>query len=530
MKKRESLVGHVLINNFKIIITVVAIAVIAFFITLCSTYRTRLLDDAKSQLTDTSHNFMFEIENAIRSTDTLVRNERIIEGLNTDFAMNYMVIDFVDDLTSFISDIMDTNVPGTDSVIIYSRNPTLINSGYIRSSSLLQEFESIKRYADTGMRLFKWRSTIDTDSAGRSYLTLYRYIPMKYDCVAEVKIFIDDIYPENNVYNIKLSTDFFEHETQDSLTLKQSLMDDFVLTGHVDKKLLSSQYLRYLLMIALCALSFLAITYILIDRSAKKSMKDILLLISKLESGDILTFDDNERWNEIAIIKNKMAELSEQLRIISVREYEHELRRKKLEVELLNSKINPHLIYNSLSVIKLAAFREKCLGVCEAADILVNYYRLVLNKGEDIITIALELEYLEKYIGIYRISKKKEYELEYDICEEAMDIEIPHMLLQPILENSLIHGLNHSKNPVISISASCEEDKVVIEIGDNGVGMPKDREEAINNRESLGYGLKSVIQRADFYYKGDFDFTLESEQGKGTIARLALSKKIKRRI
>ena len=526
MKKKRNLIGHVLAGNFRIITAVFAFCFVIVFVILCASYRTRIVNDARTQLADCARSFGTEVETAIHHTDALVRNDKIMQGLNTDFNMNFMLIDFMGELASFVAD-FEREPWNVDKFLIYSENPTLINSGHTRHRSLLRDFNYIRNNADPGMQYISWGKNIQTIE-GKSYLLLYRYIPMKYDCILEYKVFTDSIFPENNIYGISLGKNSgFDNETDGGITLKQPLIENFVLTANIDRRMLARQYFAYLVRILLCGLGLLVFTFFLSERSVKRTMKDILSLISSIEGGDILTAED-EQWSEIAVIKNKISDLTKSLHETSVREYRSELIRRRLEISLLNAKINPHLIYNSLSVIKLVAFRQKCMEVCDATDILVNYYRLVLNKGEDTISVALELEYLEKYIGIYKISKKKNYEVDYDVCEEAFDIDIPHMLLQPILENALIHGLNTSENPYISIEVYCEGDRLHIKIGDNGVGMDEETTARLNRHEGMGYGLGSVIQRADFYYEGDFTFGFESRQGKGTVVSLDIPRKIRR--
>jgi len=527
VKRRRSLVGHILISNFKIIITAVVLIVIVLIISLCNMCRNTHINEAKTQLSESAHALKFEIESALQQTDILVRNEYIMEGLDTEFTRNHKLIGFLDDLTSFVGGLEETEIWEIDRFIIYSENPTLVNSGYVRSASALRSFDDIREATEPGMQYFRWKDSIGTDERGREYLTLYRYIPMKYDCIAELKVFVDSVMPTDNIYNISL-VPADSHYTVDSLHFSEALIDGFVLTGGVERDVLYKQYALYFFYLVLCAAAFLIVTFLLAERSVNKAMKDILGLIADIRSGDIMTDKGPERWNELAVIKNKISELTNKLNEISVREYKHELTRRKLEVEVLTSKINPHMLYNSLSAIKLAAFKEKSFEIAEVADVLIDYYRLVLNRGEDTISVVKELEYLEKYIEIYKISKKTDYEVDFYVSNDAIDLELPHMLLQPILENALIHGLNSTKDKHIIISAHCDGEKIIIDISDNGVGIEQDELVRLNNRECLGYGLNSVIQRADFYYDGDFDFHIESEVGKGTKATLIVTKEIKR--
>ncbi|MBR6728811.1 MAG: histidine kinase [Clostridia bacterium] len=526
MKRRGSLVGQVLTGNFKVTIFVVVVVVITLFVSLCTMYRTTCIAEAKTALKEATHELRFEIESALQQTDTLVKNESIMENLDREFDDNYELIGFIHKLTSFVTSIEATEYWEIDRFIIYSENPTLVESGYIRKASALSRFDRIRTSAQVGMQYFDWKNEIQKDEDGRNYLTLYRYIPMKYDCIAELKLFTDSSLPVDNVYNVSLIR--AEDYEPDALCFKENIIDGFVLTARVPNAMLFMQYIRYMLLLTLFALVFLGATYYLSARSVYKTMKDILKLIEAIESGDILDKDESERQNELSVIKNKIAELTVNINEITTREYESELMRRRLEMEVLNAKINPHLLYNSLSAIKLVAFKEKSFKIADVTDTLIEYYRLVLNKGEDTITVVRELEYLEKYIDIYEISKKMEYDVTYDVCEEAFDIEIPHMLLQPVLENALVHGLNSTADARIGIKVYTEGDKLHVDIGDNGVGIEKERLYSLNRRENLGYGLTSVIQRADFYYDGDFDFHMDSEVGKGTTVHLTIAKRMKK--
>ncbi len=525
MRRRDSLVGHVLISNFYIIIAVVVVVVLAFLISLCSSYRTKMIAEAKAKLNDTTQEMRFEIEATLQQTDILVRNDSIMKKLDTDFDDNYELIGFMSELNSFVSGLGVTENWDIDRFIIYSQNPTLINSGYVRSASALPEFENIVKSCQIGMQIFRWKDAAETDSTGRRYLTLYRYIPMKYDCIAELKVYIDNILPQG----VELVSADSGLET-DSLHFSDTLIDGFLLVAWVEKAALYRQYAIYLFFLGLCAAVFLAITFVLAERSVNRAMKDILGLIAEIESGDIMTDSQPERWNELSVIKKKISSLTDELSEIRTREYEYKLIRRKLEVEVLNAKINPHLLYNSLSAIKLVAFNEKNSKIADVADILIDYYRLVLNKGEDSISLVLEMEYLEKYIEIYKISKKTDYEVDFYVCEEAFDLVIPHMLLQPLVENAIIHGLNGSKDAHITISVRCQGDKLIIDISDNGVGIDEEKLKNLNNYRELGYGLTSVIQRADFYYDSDYDLHIESKPGQGTTASLTITKEMKRAI
>jgi len=350
---------------------------------------------------------------------------------------------------------------------------------------------------------------------------------MEYDCVIVLKVFLDDIIKTNgdNPYHIAI------HPLKDigqsgSLFFSEPLLEKFILTAEVPRSMLYGQYTLYFILLGILGIAFLFVVYVLSSRSVLRTMKDILNLITQIQSGELLaeTEAGKSQWEEVQIIKDKISVLTGQLNDLSRKEYEGQLVQKNLEIELLNSQINPHLLYNSLSAVKLIAFKERNKQIDEVVDALIDYYRLVLNQGKQLITVGKELEYLEKYIHIHEISKKISYEVDFDVCSEVFDIEIPHLLLQPIVENAIIHGLNTAKEACVTIGARAEGDELLLEVADNGVGIEPARMDELNRLERLGYGLSSVVQRAQFYYGDNFKLTFASATGQGTKVSLRVSK------
>ena len=126
-------------------------------------------------------------------------------------------------------------------------------------------------------------------------------------------------------------------------------------------------------------------------------------------------------------------------------------------------------------------------------------------------------KYLEKYIKIHEISKKIKYDVEIDISSDAYELMIPHLILQPIVENAVFHGLGqNTQNPEISFFVSYKENTLVIEINDNGIGIEPEKLSLMNNKEALGYGLSNVVFRLDFYYGENYSLEFFSKDMKGT--------------
>lgn len=204
----------------------------------------------------------------------------------------------------------------------------------------------------------------------------------------------------------------------------------------------------------------------------------------------------NEIHKEIEIVKNE---------------------KHKLELELSLTQINPHLLYNSLSVVKWNALRSKNNDIAETIDALILYYRHVLNNGENTVSFGKEIEMVKKYIRIMEYSKKRTYNLSYYVEEGLENVEVIKHLLQPFVENSILHAFDGINDPLIDITAKKEGEYIIINIKDNGCGIKEEKSiQNKNLKNHKSYGLRNTKQRINLYYGEDCGFNIKSEPDKGT--------------
>ena len=133
-----------------------------------------------------------------------------------------------------------------------------------------------------------------------------------------------------------------------------------------------------------------------------------------------------------------------------------------LELELLQTKINPHLLYNSLSVLKWNAIGRGGKEMTYIIDVLSSYYRAVLNRGNQKIAIRQEVELTKQYVAIVQFTRANRYNLTIDIPESIMNAGTIKLILQPIIENAILHGFDKKDDAQISISGYWETDDVMI--------------------------------------------------------------------
>jgi sensor histidine kinase YesM len=225
--------------------------------------------------------------------------------------------------------------------------------------------------------------------------------------------------------------------------------------------------------------------------------------------------------DEISVIKQRFTELLIRNDQLHRQTLAAQQRGHQLEMELLQSKLNPHLLYNSLSVIKWTALRNKDDKTVKLVDSMNKYYRAVLNRGNNILTVRSELNMIGEYLKINEYAHSTRYGLSVCVGEEIQECLVLKHLLQPLVENAILHGLNGKEGEKqIQIRGFRQGDSLLLEVEDNGYGIdPQTIEKILSmnfKKEIGGYGLRNLINRIHTYYGPGADLTIDSEKGRYT--------------
>jgi sensor histidine kinase YesM len=264
--------------------------------------------------------------------------------------------------------------------------------------------------------------------------------------------------------------------------------------------------------------------------STKRVTARLEIFIDKIGNDDALLLNEEPIQvsddEEVMIIEEKFKELLSRINDLYAETVSIKLQKSAFELELLQSRINPHLLYNSLSVIKWNAQWNKDHKTIELIDSMVKYYRAALNKGNNIIKIEDELQMIKEYIKINEFSYSCKYEVRIDFDDRITGYYTIKHLLQPVVENSILHGLNGVEGGKISIVGVMEGGDIIIYIGDNGNGMDRNKVEQITdinyNNIYGGYGIKNLVKRINMYYGSGYGLYIESQIGKGTTVTIRI--------
>ena len=201
------------------------------------------------------------------------------------------------------------------------------------------------------------------------------------------------------------------------------------------------------------------------------------------------------------------------------------IRTQELEIRALQSHISPHFLYNSLSLINSRAILNGQQEIAKMAQLLSSFYRTALNKGKNLIAVRDELENVRSYINIHLLMHPGAFEVFYNIDEDILPITIINFLLQPLVENAIMHGIERRNTDIpghLEIQSQKSGDTLIFQITDNGPGIPEDTLSRILDKDTNGYGIKNVHNRIQLIYGTPYGLKYQSQLGVGTTVTLTI--------
>lgn len=201
---------------------------------------------------------------------------------------------------------------------------------------------------------------------------------------------------------------------------------------------------------------------------------------------------------------------------------EHNAKRKS-EFDTLQSQINPHFLYNTLDIIVWMIENENSDKAVNIVTALAKFFRISLSKGKNIITVKDEVEHVRNYLMIQNMRFKNRFEYSIDVDEEVLSYSSLKLMLQPLVENAIYHGMEFMDGDgEIDVKVFKEDDSLYFTITDNGLGMSEDMVETLLSKDfapskkGSGIGAKNVNERIKLYFGSEYGLKVESEPDEGT--------------
>jgi two-component system sensor histidine kinase YesM len=259
---------------------------------------------------------------------------------------------------------------------------------------------------------------------------------------------------------------------------------------------------------------------LLISKKITKQLELLRIMTLKMESREYISGISFDNRDEIGKIGNRFVELYNRNNELTTKLYESQLKEKEAELLALQSHINPHFLYNTLNSIFWMAEKAKVKPISKMAVSLSKLFKLTLNNGNHITTVRNEIEQLKSYLQIQNIRFDNKIEYSIDIDPTILDEKMIKLLLQPLVENAVQHGLEQqNKQGKIMIKGIKKEGKMIFEVIDNGVGFNNSEEFLLKNP---GYALKNINERIKLHYGPEFGLNITSKLNEGTKVVLTI--------
>ena len=278
-----------------------------------------------------------------------------------------------------------------------------------------------------------------------------------------------------------------------------------------------------LLLTAGLVLAAVLLGYVITKRSITGTLHQLHRFVEAFRSTgsyDGFVFD---RKDEIGQIGAEFIHVVGENERLIAKLYEARYREKESELIALQSQINPHFLYNTLDSIFWSAQEYGADNIARMTVALSNVFRMSLNRGSAFWKISDELQLVNNYLLVQNMRFDDRFQVEIHLDEALMDKQIIKLILQPIVENAVQHGLEkRSGKGSIRITAEEEGDNLTFVIQDNGIGFQVDEENPLGN----GYALHNVDRRIKLYYGPQFGVVIHSEPNVGTVVRVAIRREI----
>ena len=293
---------------------------------------------------------------------------------------------------------------------------------------------------------------------------------------------------------------------------------------------LTTQLTGVIIAVAICvAFLFIAMVWYSV-RVTRRITGPIGALSSKVQrfgEGHFDTAPVETNIIELQTLDNGFDEMARRVDALMDKQIKDQKSLHRAELELLQAQINPHFLYNTLDSIAILAENDRGDDVIDMVTSLSTFFRNSLSKGEDIISLATECSQVTSYLEIQQIRYSDILRYEIHIPEELMEYRVPKLILQPLVENALYHGIKNRRGMgTIRVTGQTDGKDLLLQVSDNGAGMTEEQvrilQSGIYEDRHTGLGLVNVHKRIRLYCGEPYGLSFESSAGIGSTVTIRL--------
>ena len=288
-------------------------------------------------------------------------------------------------------------------------------------------------------------------------------------------------------------------------------------------------FLEEIPLIILCAGIILFIGTVF-SRLFTRKIEELTANMDRVNHGSREVTVTSNSEDEVGILIQSFHSMMDEINRLIDEVYVNKIALKEFELKALQAQINPHFLYNTLSVMNWMAIRSGQKDISKVTLALSTFYRTALSKGEDMVTVETCIRNMEAYLEIQLVMHDHDFTVDWEIDPAVKNEKVPKLLLQPVVENALEHGLDEKEtgDKKLSLSFADKGEEVEIIVKDNGLGMEQEKAETLVTYQAKGYGLKNVNDRICLLYGEKYAIRIFSAPEKGTTVIMRFPKEGKK--
>ena len=260
------------------------------------------------------------------------------------------------------------------------------------------------------------------------------------------------------------------------------------------------------------------LAYFITSGMVSGRIERLTCLMQEVQEGSMDMQMESDDRDEIGMLYRGFGSMMKRIRTLINEVYLSKITQKEAELKALQAQINPHFLYNTLSLINWKALAAGEEDISRMTLALSTFYRTALNRGRNVLQVETELSNTRAYLEIQSMLHDGDFDYEIEAQTEILQCESLNLILQPLVENAIHHGIEEKTDGrgKITVRGWKEDNCVWFMVEDNGVGMEQEVADKILTMESKGYGVRNVDERIRLCYGEKYAMKVESVVGKGT--------------
>nr|WP_315101653.1 sensor histidine kinase [uncultured Catonella sp.] len=438
-------------------------------------------------------------------------------GDNYDFAsvknqLWYKTIYGKDDDITFISSFKD-NFGSKKKQYVFSASRRILNTEGKEAATLLINIDEV--YLS------------DIYKSALNGTNIIYIIDINGNIISHTNKNIKKLYGENEFRITKKSNGEYlisnYHDTQTGWTIIEEMPASFVFSD------VYRAYIIIFIIMGICFLIALVISYI-VARKVSKPLLNLCDSLNQVKEGNFDVVSNVKGYDEINLLKNSFNSMAQEIKKLLEDIKIKEAYKRRIENDLLKAQINPHFLYNTLFSIKCLVETGQPEEVSRMISAFIDFLKMTLRQDADLICLSEEFAITEKYLILQQIRYGDMLSFEFEPDEETRDCMVPALILQPIVENAIFHGIE-AKNEmgIIIITSKIQNGKLIISVSDDGIGMNSEVLEQViskcNKKEytrNESIGIANVSGRIKVEFGDEYGLQIESELDIGTTVTIKL--------